>query len=290
MPTTIQIGTQLKEIDLLEILPPDEGEINQIYGRIGSGKTYIATREILSDLNIGKIWYVNWKIDWKGYDERKNKWLVLLGILGLKKHFFKYNKENLHFCNMLDLENIIVDNISTGKNFVNWLAGLSDCKIAFDEGHIQFNSYEKTRVEISKLDAIYTARHYDRTYLIISQRPTQVHVSARANVNRFYKMEKTFQLKIPFSKIKLQHFCKTEFQETDASDRPDETRIKDKNMNDTDQYKFAVSQKYYWGRKKYFKTYDSKYRRGDTPTSQPNFSEIYTLKFKDKLKLLLNQI
>jgi len=45
-------------------------------------------------------------------------------------------------------------------------------------------------------------------------------------------------------------------------------------------------EKNYWGRKKYFEMYDTKYLRGNTPPSQPNFAEIWLLKWSDIWKIL----
>jgi len=137
------------------------------------------------------FWYSNWKIDWQGYDERSNKWLLLLGIIGLKKTFFNFPKENWHF---MEIKDTFTDDISK----------LTDCKIGLDEGHIAFDSYEMARMKIEKRNAVLWTRHFDRTYLIISQRPSAIHVTLRANVNRFFKCEKTLDIKLfwaPYNKI-----------------------------------------------------------------------------------------
>jgi hypothetical protein len=291
MPQFVQLrGKDLKitQEDLIKLLPPDEGEIDQIYGRIGNFKTFSATQLVLNDLNHGKIWYVDWGVIWNGYDEREQFLPCLLGLLGLKHTFYKYDKKNLHFFDALNMDNVICDGKPTGLNFVQWLSTLADCKIGFDEGHRQFNSYEKTNVGIDKLDVVYTPRHYDKTYLIISQRPSQIHKSARQNINRFYKAESIFKLKIPFTKIKFQRYQLTEFQDTNGDGLPDETRVKDKEGNDTREYLYCVSQKKYWARKKGFNAYDSKYRRAGMPTSQPNFAEIYKVEYSGVVRNFSN--
>lgn len=289
MPTPVEIGRRVENIDMLELLPPDEGEIDQIYGRIGSGKTYCATKDIIKDLNRGQIWYTNWKINWNGYDQREKLLFIILGILGLKRKYYYFPKENLHYVDLLNLDNVIQDGKQTGKNFIEWLGQLTDCKIAFDEGHIQFNSYEKTRVNMKKLDTIYTARHFNKTYLIVSQRPTAVHVAARANVNRFFKCEKILDIKI--FKRRILKFRKTEFQDTSENDIPNEIRVRDpKTGEETEEYKFAVSQRTYWGNKKIFKSYDSKYRRQNAPTSQINYAQLMNLTWKDTWTTLRNKI
>lgn len=252
MPTPVLVGNEVKDIDMLELLPADEGEINQIYGRIGAGKTYCAVREIVADLKRGQVWYVNWKIDWNGYSQYDNKWYLLLGLLGLKRYFYVFPKENLHFFEVKD-------------TFVDDIARLTDCKIALDEGHILFDSYEMAKMKLEKRNAVLWTRHFDRTYLIISQRPSAVHVTMRANVNRFYKCEKLLDWKI--FKWRFIKFLKTEFQDTKDNDTPDETRVKDEEGKDTDEYAYAVSSVSYWGRKKFFKVFDTKYRREGMPSS-----------------------
>lgn len=289
MPTIItdELTKEKKEIDILELLPPDEGEINQIYGRIGSGKTYCATKDIIDDLNRGQVWYVNWKINWKGYDQRDYWFYKILGILGLKKTYYVFKKENLHYVDLYDLQNIKVDGISTGKEFIAWLSTITDAKLAFDEGHIAFNSYEKTKIGMERINAVMWARHFDRSYLIISQRPSAIHITLRANVNRFYKCEKVFKFKI--GKWTLLRFKKTEFQDTDDNDKPKEDKIKKLNeethmLEDTEEYQYAISEKRYWGRKKIFKMYDTKYRRDGMLPSQVNQVDIIQMSPKKFLQ------
>jgi len=50
MSTQILVGTEIKEIDVLEMLPPDEGCISITYGRIGTGKTTRGTLNIINEL------------------------------------------------------------------------------------------------------------------------------------------------------------------------------------------------------------------------------------------------
>ena len=47
-PFTSQIVDE--SVDLLSLFPPHSGEITLRYGRIGSGKTYGATKDIIDDL------------------------------------------------------------------------------------------------------------------------------------------------------------------------------------------------------------------------------------------------
>lgn len=268
----VKYGEEIKSLRLAELItelfPADEGEISQIYGRIGSGKTYCATKDILDDLNHGKIVYCNWKVQWNGYDERDNWFLLLLGFLGLKRNFYKFDQSNLHY---FPITNSFTEDISK----------LTDCKIYLDEGHIAFDSYVTTRMPLEKRAAILHTRHFNRAIIVVSQRPTAIHVTLRANVNRFYKCEKILDTNESWlkwflpKKWRLQKFQKTEFQDTLENDAPNEKRFVDpKTMMETQDYAYAVSIKKYWGRKKYFEAYDTKYMRGNTPTSQENNAHV----------------
>lgn len=284
MPTPIQVGTQIKEIDIFEILPPDEGDINIFYGRIGSGKTMAGTRNVIRELEEGQIVYSNWKIEWEGYDERTNLFKLLLGTLGLKKTFLKFPKENFHFWNFIANE---ID----GKrcaDFTTQLAKLTDCSIHLDEGHIPFDSYEATRMSEQKRSAVFAMRHFDRSLNVYTQRANSVHINLRGNSNRFYKCEKLVDFSL-FKKRFIQ-FQITEFQDLTSSGAVDETRILDQEGNETDEYAKQITQERYWGRKKYFEKYNSKYLRGDMGHSQPNYSELYRLSWKETKENLSHEL
>jgi len=275
-------GKYLSDISgatLLDLIPPDEGSLNQYYGRIGNGKSYSATCDILDDLNRGQVVYNNWPIKWYGHDQRKIFFWRLLGIFGLKKKFWEYPKENYHYCDLRNLENVVIDGVSTGKNFYDWFKTLTSCICYWDEGHILYDSYLALKMKIQDRVAILDTRHYDRTINIISQRPTAIHVVLRANVNRFYKLEVIFKF------WKWIEFRRTEFQDTDSSDRPNEEReiITDPKTGEKTygDYLFAVSQKNYFGRQKIFDSYDYKFRRGGVPESQFNKAKIWQLNWNE---------
>lgn len=250
MPTQIKIGEQIKEVDILNLLPPDEGSINQWYGRIGSGKTYAATADILSDLRVGKIVYANWRINWEGYDQRSNPFNWLLRFFFLKKTFFYFPKENFHY-------------LPIDGEFMRTFERLTDCNVYLDEGHLAFDSYQMAKMSIQDRASVLHTRHFNRTINIISQRPTAIHVTLRANVNRFFKCERIFH--IPFTNI--MRFRKTEFQDLTSNESVDEEN--------------PIEKKGYWASKRIFKAYDSKYIRGDMATSQQNYAIAYHIKWTD---------
>lgn len=274
MPTPILVGTEIKEIDVLEMLPPQEGEINITYGRIGTGKTSIGTRRIIKQLKHGIVVYANWRIKFDGFDERTSKWLLFLGILGLKREYRIFPKENFHY-------------FPIGTDFIEKLSVLTSCSVHLDEGHIPFDSYEATRMDVKKRSAVFATRHYDRSMYIYTQRANSVHVNLRGNSNRFYKCEKTFDK--TFFRKRFIHFLVTEFQDLTPAGTVDETRIIDKEGRETNQYKHAVSDERYWSSQTLFDLYDSKYLRGDMPESQKNLARFFTLSFREKINSLFQR-
>jgi hypothetical protein len=269
-------GKEVKDIELLDIFPVSEGEITQYYGRIGSGKTYAATADLLELLRRGKVVYANWPISYAGTDERKSIAYSLLGILWpFHKRYFVFPKENLKNFELSDAW----ARKEGYKDFTDWLSTRTDCEIFADEGHIMFDSYQGIKMSIDKRAAIYHTRHFNRSIHIISQRPTAIHVSMRANVNKFYKCEQIWR----FGSIV--RFKRTEYQEM-ANENVDENEEK------------TIGVKYYWGSKRVFDAYNTHYLRGEMVDSQkasftaydmPYFSRWYML-FRNILTWLDNRI
>lgn len=244
--------SEIEKLDMYDLLPPDEGSINQIYGRIGSGKTYCATEDLLNDLNSGQIVYANWKVNWEGYDQRKNWFYLFLGMLGLKKEFWVYPKTNFRF-------------LPIDENFHDTFGRLTDCAVYLDEGHLAYDSYKLTKMTMQERANILHTRHFDRKVVIVSQRPTAIHVTLRDNVNRFFKCERIFK----FGWLII--FRKTEFQDFTVYGTIDEEQ--------------PINSEWYFGRAKIFKAYDTKYLRGNLKHSQPNLAEIWLLKYHEILEL-----
>jgi hypothetical protein len=234
MPTPIKIGKQLKEIDLLNLFSANEGEITQRYGRIGQGKTYGATADVLDELHRGHVVYCNWKINYNGFDQRESFLFIIGSILfPWKNKFYSFPKDNLKY-------------IEIDENFISNFSKLTDCSVYLDEGHVAFDSYEMAKMSMQKRVAVLHTRHFNRSIHIISQRPTAIHRMMRANVNRFYKYDKLINK--PFLL-----FRRTEYQD-----------MQDENVDETQ----PLSVKLYLGKSKIFKAYDSKYLRGDMKDSQ----------------------
>lgn len=253
MSTIIEHEGSPVSVDLLrDLFEAEEGSICQYFGRIGNGKTYAATADILEDLQRGMVVYANWRVDLSGVslDQKDSLFYAFLGILGIKKRYYKFLPENLHYLPIDD-------------DFMDVFERLTDCKVYLDEGHVIFDSYQMTKLSMKKRASILHTRHFNRTIAIVSQRPTAVHVSARANVNIFYKCEKLMQW--PFL-----IFRKSEFQEmTGTGETVDDT-------------KKPISSKWYFASKTVLNAYNTKYLRGGIPRSQEVHFEAYDFSYGER--------
>jgi len=242
--------------DILQYLPSNEADIIQYFGKIRNGKTYIATCDILSLLNSGYVVYANWKVQWNGRDEREELPSKILGFLGLKRRFFVFPKENFHY-------------LPLDKEFFEFFPTITNAYVFLDEGHLVFNSYEKTSMDPKKQHSVLATGHYNRAIRIISQRPNNIHVQMRANVNVFVQCQKVFN----FMGIRM--FRKTFYEDMTA--------------NETVDLENPVNSKLYLGRKAIYNAYDTKYMRGDTPESQQNLAQIWELQWFQSAKAMLTK-
>jgi len=253
----MQIGKEVLMQDLIDVFAATEGSINMYYGKIGNGKTYAATSDIIDSLKRGVVVYCNWHVNVEDFDDRKAFWPLLFNtvLFWRKRFYFIPCFQNLHYFDP--------ENFDSTSSLVEWLSQLNDCEIYFDEGQDMFDSYEGTRFAKSKRRLILHTRHYHRVLNIISQRPTAIQVSARGNVNRFYKCVKLASW--PWIR-----FARYEFQDM-SGETVDETAD-------------PVSVKTYWGSNKVFKAYNTDYLAQGIPKSQNVFFKAYDLNFKDKLQ------
>lgn len=259
-----ELGRRVDSKDLVGLFESQEGSICQYYGRIGQGKTYNATADIFDDLRKGEVVYCNWQIDYEGFDERKSPVRLFFGIFS--KRFYVFPKENLRYFKLSNewaRTQRKPDKNEFYEDFMDWFSSRTDCKMYIDEGHVLFNSYEGVKMSMEKVTALLHTRHFNRTINIITQRPTAVHVSARGNVNVFYKCEK--RLSWPFL-----IFRRSEYQDM---------------VNETvDEDSEPISKKTYFARKQILEAYNSQYLRGGIPRSQEVFFEAFDLSLKDRLK------
>lgn len=250
----MELGIKVFKDDLIDVFSASEGSINMYYGLIGNGKTYNATSDILDLLVQGKVVYCNWHIEVADFDDRMSFLMILKNILLFRKRFYKIPcKENLHYFDP--------DQFSSTSDLVEWLSSLNDCHIFFDEGQDMFDSYEGTKFSKAKRRLILHTRHYHRTLNIISQRPTAIQVSARGNVNRFYKCVK-------IASWPWVRFARFEFQEM-SGETVDETVD-------------PISVKKYWASSRVFRAYNTDYLAQGIPKSQKVFFEAFDLSFVDR--------
>jgi len=187
------------------------------------------------------------------------------------KRFFVFPKDNLNYFKLSNewaKEQKKPDG-TFYEDFMDWMASRTDCKFYIDEGHILFNSYEGVKMSMDKITTLLHTRHFNRTINIITQRPTAVHVTARGNVNIFYKCEKKFQMFgiLIFRRYEYQDMT----QETVDEDEP-------------------VSVKTYFARKQILEAYNSWYLRGGIPKSQEVKFQAYDLTYGQRLKALFRAI
>jgi len=174
----------------LEHWPEVEGSIDLIFGGLGSGKTYAATADLLRDLENGVVVYATWPVDFTGYDERFHFGGLLAAFFGLKRTFYNFNRANFHYVPLTD------------PHFMEKFALSTDCAWYVDEAYAVIDSYVKNKMSLAQRFSIYGTRHFNRRLVLVAQRPTSIHVAARAMVNRFYKCERPF----PFIQ-RLFHFA-----------------------------------------------------------------------------------
>jgi len=240
---------------LIDLFEPSEGTIDLIYGRIGNGKTYCATEMILDDLRNGHVVYCNWHIDYGGTDERKSFIHLLRGIvMPFFKRYYVFPQENLHYFNPDDVD-------------VDFLSSITDADVYIDEGQWIFDSYEKTNFSKAKRKLILHTRHLNRRLVIITQRPTAIQVSARGNVNRYFKCEK-------FMSWPFIIFRQWQFQDMIGETVDENTPVRNGSF---------TKARVFFAKKRIFNSYNSKYLRGGIERSQTVQVEAWDLSFNEKL-------
>jgi len=253
----MKYGVRVAEQELVDLFEPEEGSVNFYYGRIGGGKTYNATADILELLERGEVVYCNWPIRWEGFDERESRSHIFWKTLFGRKRFFAFKKENLRYFNPDDVD-------------VEFLSHLTDCHVFIDEGQWIFDSYQGRNFPVEKRRLILHTRHMNRTLNIISQRTQAVAVTARGQVNRFYKCD-----------VKLRIFGRTVFRRTEYQDM---------SGDDVDETADPISVKVYWSNPKVFDAYDTHYLREQMPASQRVKFEAYDIPLAQRIEMFVMHV
>jgi len=243
-----------------------EGSANLYYGMIRSGKSYGATVDIHQELRRGRVVYATWPIKVSDFDDREHLFFLLFNFIFFRKRYYKIPcTKNFHF---IDADKGEVDGIPTfnpdrPREYIDYLNKLNHCSLYIDEAWRVIDSYKGVNFSIEGRNLILVTGHKFRTVNLIAQRPTSVHVSARGNMNRFYKFVK-------ISSFPFVRFMRLEYQEM--------------NGETVDETQDPVSRKTYWGRKRIFDSYNS-YFYGDLDPLHGLIFEAWDIAFGERFSL-----
>jgi len=264
-----QFGKRIIDIsELVGVFEAQEGVIEQIIGKTGNGKTYEGTRRALEYLKQGYTVYTTWQMILPDkFDERKNLASLFFNTLLFRKRFYVFDfKKNWHF---IDIDR---------PDLVDFIASLTDCIVFLDEGQDIFDSYEGIGMSKTKRKSLTRTRHLRKTLIIISQRAQAVAVTARANVQYFYKCVKSWAWWWPFRT----YFKVYRTEEMDANNFPIWEDLMADWQAELWQSHFANDEVY--------DAYNSWYLRAGIPKSQDISFEAYELTTLEKIRAVISHI
>jgi len=252
--------------ELVDLFRAQEGEVYQLIGKVGQGKTYLGTSLALEFLKEGKVVYTSWELILPEYfDERQSAGHLFWRLLFNKKRFYKFDfRENWKY---IDIER---------PDLIEFLDGLTDCVVMLDEGQDVFDA--RGGMDRPARKVITRTRHMGKTLYIISQRAQAVDVTARANVTFFLKCVKTRAWFWPFK----WYFKVYQTEEMDDQNYP----IWEERMPNGKLWRAALVRKEF-ARDEVYDTYNSWYLRQGKPKSQEVRFEAYDLTFSEKLEALM---
>lgn len=257
------------EVPLENYFKAKEGELNMYYGRIGSGKTYGATADIIEELNKGKLVYATWPIKLDEFDDRESPFMVLRNLFLWWKPFFKVKcPQNFHYINAEtgEVDGIQAFNPNRPSEYIEYLNKLNHCSLYIDEAWRVIDSYQKTNFSLDSRNLILVTRHKYRTINLIAQRPTSIQITARANINRFYRFEKVASW--PWVRFK-----RDEFQDMVGETVNEEIE--------------PISTKRYWLSKNIANRYNSYYYGELNPLHKVDYN-VYKLTLLEKVNAFIN--
>jgi len=245
-----------KVTEIFERFREEEGTINFYYGKVRNGKTYAATADILGLLRRGEVVIANWNVNFQGFDERTSFWHLFFKTVAGKRYFYNFKPGNFYYFPP-DADRVPL---------INKLRKEVAVHIFIDEGQWILNSHDKTRDDNAQ-KLVLTNGHYCRSLNIISQRPQNVKLDYRSQVNFWYKCEK--KLSWPWV-----IFQKTIIEDVKADQVPDE-----EHESNTRQVYFASRSVFNAYNTHGFREHDATYRQRDM--------DVYSLNFAAKIRAML---
>lgn len=253
--------------ELVDLFRAQEGEVYQLIGKTGQGKTYESTRLAYEFLRQGFVVYTSWELILPEYfDERESASHLFFRLIFNKKRFYRFDfRENWKY---IDIER---------PDLIEYVGGLTDCIVMMDEGQDVFDARGGMDKPARKL--ITRTRHMGKTLYIISQRAQAVDVTARANVTYFLKCVKTRAWFWPFK----YYFKVYQTEEMDDQNYP----IWEERMPDGKMWK-APCVRSNFASDEIYDMYNSWYLRQGKPKSQEVRFEAFDLTFAEKLEALFS--
>lgn len=279
---TKEIGKKIIDISpLLDLFEAQEGVVDHIIGKTGMGKTYEATRRALNYLEQGYIVYTTWRLNLpEYYDQRDNFWDIFKNLIFFRKNFFRLDyKKNWKYVDLTDFED--TEGIISTEKLAKFLATRTDCIFMLDEGQDVFDSHKKSG-QIAR-QAITRTRHMHKTLIIISQRAQAVDVTARGNVEKFYKCVKKeyfWGLLPPLFRVYM----------TEDIDEGNNYPIWVRHDSQGEITWEAPIYHSKFARKYIYNAYDSWYMRKNMVRSQELHLDAFELNFSDKIKALFRSM
>jgi len=267
------LGVEVPQAELEGYFPADEGSANLYYGLIRSGKTYGATADIHEELAQGHTVYATWPIQTRDTDDRQSILFLLRGLFlpWSKRYFYIPASRNFHFINAEtgEVDGVRVFDPKNPQAYIEYLNTLNHCSLYIDEAWRVIDSYKGVNFSVESRNLILVTGHKFRTVNLIAQRPTSIHVTARGNMNRFYRFEKLGSI------FGFTRFLRSEFQVM-AGETVDETQE-------------PVSVKTYWGKRWIFNSYNSWFY-GELSSLHPPTFWAWDLTYRERLRAFRSRI
>lgn len=258
------LGKKVRDLtELVDTFQAQEGEVQQIIGKTGNGKTYEGTRRALDYLKQGFVVYTTWKMILpEVFDERDSLEHLFFKTLFFKKRFYRFDyRENWKY---LDIDR---------EDLIEFVASISDAIVFMDEGQDVFDA--RGGMDRPARKTITRTRHMRKTLIIISQRAQAVDVTARANVTYFYRCVKTRAWFWPFHT----YFKVYRTEEMDDQNYP----IWEERMADGRMWTAPVWSSHF-ASKKVYDAYNSWYLSEGKEKSQEVRFDAFDLTLSDKIR------